>query len=467
MPIVPRLFTIGLLVTALLEDRYNRTGHLRGEARRVAARYADALARFGTVVNPGFFEYEDEAVRAARELAAKAVDCVVVVELAYQKGLIPMRALRELAVPVIVWNAQLVDELAEDADFGLIMVNSGLAGLPELTSSLVRAGRDFHLVTGCIDNEVTMDRLGRVLRAARAAARLRNSRIGIIGHPYEGMTDLMQDNFAVMETLGASCWPIQPDEVTDAFIAASDRDAACLVEEERAKGRKVEVEQPLMLRSARLALALERVVAAGGYDAVAEFDQAWLAEERVGVIPFYGTSRMVERHVPFACEADVLRAAAMLVLEELAGHATFLEHYILDYAHDRVFESHDGHGNPALADERHGVRIVPTIYYRGTHGFGASYTYSYRPGEVTLLSIGSIGGGRFRLIASRGTFEEMEPRDIAAPQTFFRWKGGSAAEFSERWLQAAPSHHHAAAYGDVAAEAAAAARMMGIGFAEV
>jgi L-arabinose isomerase len=467
MPIVKKDFTIGLLVTALLEDRYNKTGHMRDEARRVAARYADKLARFGAVVHPGFFEYEDEAARAARELAAKAVDCVVVVELAYQKGLIPMRALRELHVPIVVWNAQLVDEFAEDASFDLIMVNSGMAGLPELTSSLIRAGREFHLVTGTIDDEQTMERLGRVLHAAKAAARLRNAKIGIIGHPYEGMTDLMQDNFAVLDTLGATCWPIQPDEVTDAFLAASEKDGTRLVEEERAKGRAIEVEAPLMLRSARLAIALERVVAAGGYDAVAEFDQAWLADERVGVIPFYGTSRMVERHVPFTCEADVLRAAAMLVLEELAGHATFLEHYILDHKRDRVFESHDGHGNPAMADTRHGVRIVPTIYYQGVHGFGASFNYSYRPGEVTLLSIGSVGGGKFQMIASRGTFEDMKPRDIAAPQTFFRWKGGGAAEFSERWLRAAPSHHHAAAYGDVTAAAAAAARMMGIGFVEV
>lgn len=113
MPIVPKEFAIGLLVTALLEDRYNRTGHLRDEARRVAARYAERLGRFGTVVHPGFVEREDEAVRAARELAANAVDCVVVVELAYQKGLVPLRALRDLRVPVIVWNAQLVDEFVE------------------------------------------------------------------------------------------------------------------------------------------------------------------------------------------------------------------------------------------------------------------------------------------------------------------------------------------------------------------
>jgi L-arabinose isomerase len=170
---------------------------------------------------------------------------------------------------------------------------------------------------------------------------------------------------------------------------------------------------------------------------------------------------MVEAHVPFACEGDVMRALSMLLLEELAGHATFLEHYIADYKRDLIFDSHDGHGNPGLADPAHGVRIVPTIYYKGVHGFGASFNYSYRPGKVTLLSIGNIGEGRFQLISSEGEFVEMAPRDISAPHTFFRWGGGGAAEFADRWLGASPSHHHAAAYGHIGSLVAAAARVLG------
>ena len=121
---------------------------------------------------------------------------------------------------------------------------------------------------------------------------------------------------------------------------------------------------------------------------------------------------MVEAHVPFTCEADVMRALAMLVLEEVAGHATFLEHSIADYKRDLMFNLHDGHGNPGLADPAHGVRVVPTIYYTGVHGFGASYNYSYRPGEVTLFSIGNTGSGWFHFISSQGDFQAMTPRDI-------------------------------------------------------
>lgn len=467
MPIVPKEFTIGLLVTALLEDRYNKTGHIRDQARAIAKRYESKLTPFGKVVNPGLFEYEADAVKAGRALKDANVDCVVLIEIAYQKGLVPMRALRELDVPLIIWNAQLVEEFPETANFDLIMVNSGMCGLPELTSALMRADRDFFVVTGSIDNKETVERLGEYIKAARAAARLRNAKVGLIGSPYEGMTDMMQDDFAVFETFGSTCWPILPDEVTDAFGQVKDAEAKHLIDEQKGMGRKIEVDDPMMMRSARLALALGSVVRAGGYDAVAEFDQIWLPEERIGVIPFFGTSLMLERHVPFACEGDVMRALSMLVLEELAGHSTFLEHYILDYKRNLMFNSHDGHGNPGLADPRHGVRIVPTIYYKGVNGFGASFNYSYRAGEVTLFSIGSIGEGHFQLISSEGEFVDMKPRDIAAPQTFFKWDGGSVAEFSERWLAAATSHHHAAAYGRLGDLLNVTAQMMRCGHVEV
>ncbi|MBN2552444.1 MAG: hypothetical protein JXB06_06725 [Spirochaetales bacterium] len=460
MPIAEKEFKIGLMVTALLEDRFNKTGHMREEACKAAERYAEVLSAFGKVVNPGFFEYEHQAVRVARVFKEQDVDLIVFIELAYQKGLIPMRALLELDVPIVIWNAQFVNEFSEKADFDLIMMNSGMAGLPEVTSALIRSNRTFFLVTGPIDDAGAKAKIAQYISAAKAVARLRNSKIGIIGHPFEGMTDLMQDNFAVMETFGATCWPIDHDLVIDAFDATGEAEARKVVQEQEGRARKVEVEEAMMLRSARLASALEKVVAEGGFDAVAEFDQVWLSDQRIGIIPFFGTSRLVENHVPFTCEADVLRALAMLVLEELAGHSTFLEHYILDFKRDLMFNSHDGHGNPSLADKAKGVRIVPTIYYEGFHGFGASFNYAYHPGEVTLFSIGNIGRGSFQLISAEGSFLEMEPRDISAPQTFFKWSGGSIREFSEKWLLASPSHHHTAAYGKLNQTIAAVAGML-------
>jgi L-arabinose isomerase len=113
------------------------------------------------------------------------------------------------------------------------------------------------------------------------------------------------------------------------------------------------------------------------------------------------------------------------------------------------------------------VRIVPTIYYKGVHGFGASFNYAYRPGEVTLASIGSLGGGGFQLLSAEGKFLEMKPRDIAAPQTFFQWDGGGIVAFSETWLRAAPSHHHTAAFGRLNRRIALTAEMLGLPYVQV
>ena len=206
MPVAQREFTIGLMVTAPLEDKFNKTGHMR------------------------------EACKAASLLKREGVDVVVLVGLACQMGLIPMRA-------------------------------------------LVRSKGKFFVVSGHVEDK-------------NAFGELRE------------------------------------------YIAA-------------AKGRTVKVDVAMMLRS------------------------------------------------------------AMLVLEEVAGHSTFLEHYILDYKGNLMFDSHDGHGNPALADPEHGVQIVPTTYYKGVNGFGASFNYSYRPGELTLFSIGNIGEGKFRFIVSEGGNVEM------------------------------------------------------------
>jgi L-arabinose isomerase len=450
MPIVQREFKIGLIVNALLEDKYNRTGHMRDECRKVTERYEERLKTFkdlGTVVSTGFFEYENEAAKAAAFLKREDVDAVVFIELAYQKGNTSMRVLLELDVPIIVWNTQLVSEFGEDADFDLIMVNSGMAGLSETTSALVRSKKKFYMVSGHIDDKEALEEIRQYLLAAKAVARLRNSKIGIIGHPYEGMTDLMQDDYAVMESFGCSVWPLDHDDVTEAFLAVKDTDAKKLIEEQISKGRTIRVDDEMMMRSAKLALALERAVRANSFDAVAEFDQIWLPDPRIGIITFFGTSRLLENHVPFTCEGDVLRGIGMLILEEVAGHSTFLEHYILDYKRNLMFDSHDGYGNPSLAHDKYGVHVVPTIYYKGVNGFGASFNYSYRPGNFTLFSIGSVGGGKFRFIASEGKNVEMKPREIAAPQTFFQWGGGSIKEFANRWLYAATSHHHTGAYG--------------------
>ncbi len=145
-------------------------------------------------------------------------------------------------------------------------------------------------------------------------------------------------------------------------------------------------------RSCRLALALEKVTRDGKFDAMASFDQVWLTDPRVGIIPSYGTGRLCEIGLPCSTEADVTTVTAMLMLQELTGQATFLENYVIDFKRDaddplprRPRQS--CHGRPA------DVTIKHSIYYQGVKGFGASYEYAYAPGPVTNLALVTMGEG--------------------------------------------------------------------------
>jgi len=112
---------IGLLVTALLEDEYNKTGHLRPNCAEATNDLAKLLSPYGEIVNPGFVEYESDAEQAAQVFNTAGVDLIIVVELAYQSGANLMRALLATQAPILVWNTQKIRYLPQDANFDLVM----------------------------------------------------------------------------------------------------------------------------------------------------------------------------------------------------------------------------------------------------------------------------------------------------------------------------------------------------------
>jgi L-arabinose isomerase len=453
---------VGLFVTALLEDDYNKTGHMRPKMSEATDRIAKILSPYGEVVNPGFVEYEPDADKATQAFNAADVDLIVAIELAYQKGIIPMRTLLRVNAPILVWNTQQIRRLAEDSDFDIIMENSGMAGLPELTSALIRSGRPFELLTSHIDDPAGLAQIGEYANAAGVIRRLEKMRIGIIGHAFEGMTDLMVDYLSFRDMIGPVCWPLEPEKVAVAVKAMDAERVRKFMQSQAEQYDASAMPDDLFEHSARLALALEEVANEYNFDGLAIFDQVWLTDPRVGVIPSYGTGYLCAQHIPVATEADVTTLSAMMILQELAGEATFLENYVIDFDEDAIILSHDGHGNPAMAEDPKKVRIKPSIYYEGVNGRGAGLEFAYAPGDVTILSVIPLGDGSWRFIVGEGESLPITPRPVAAPQMLFRYKNGNITEFCDRWLLAGSPHHMALAYGHLSEQVKKLSRLMGI-----
>jgi L-arabinose isomerase len=389
----------------------------------------------------------------------------VAVEVAYTKGAVPMRCFLETTAPVLVWNAEQIEFLPEDADFDLIMLNSGMAGVPEMTSGLLRIGRPFWMVTSMMDDLEGHKQIAGYIAAAGAIRRLKTARIAVFGHAFEGMTDLMIDQLSLRQFVGPICWPVEPEKVSVAMGEIPEAQVKALVKKE--SGRyKIDMDAAQLERSCRLALALEKVTRDGKFDAVASFDQVWLTDPRVGIIPAYATGRMCELGIPTSTEADLTTVTAMLILQELAGKATFLENYVIDFKRDAVILSHDGHGNPAMAAKPGDVTLKHSIYYKGVNGFGASFEYAYAPGPVTNLALVNVGG-RWRLNISEGESIAIQPRPVAAPQMLFKPKHLGIQDWCDAWCKAGSPHHMAVAYGHLAGPIKTYAAMQGLDVVEI
>lgn len=441
---------VGILVMALLEDDYNKTAHMRPAAQKVADRIGEIIGQYAETVCPPLVEEESQAESAAQMFNAAGVDLILATEVAYTKGLVPTRCFLSATAPVLVWNTQQIQFLPEDADFDLIMLNSGMAGVPEMTSALLRMGRSFQMVTSQIDDPAGRAKIAAHIAGAGIARRLKSARIGIVGHAFEGMTDLMVDLLSLRQHVGPVCWPVEPEKFAIEMGSLPEREVQELVKAEKAR-YKIDMAADLFERSCRLALALEKVARSSKFDALAVFDQVWLTDPRVGIIPSYGTGRLCEIGMPCSTEGDVTTVVAMMMLQEMAEKATFLENYVIDFKRQAVILSHDGHGNPALAAKPGDVTVKSSIYYQGVHGFGAAFEFAYAPGPVTMLSLVPVQG-RWRLISSEGESLPIKPRPVSAPQMLFKPKTLGIEEWCNAWCMAGAPHHQALALGNYGKE---------------
>jgi L-arabinose isomerase len=453
---------VGVLVTALLEDDYNKTAHMRPEAQKFVERIAGIVGRYADVVVPKLVEEEYQAAEAAQMFNAAGVDLIIAAQPAYTKGLIPTRVFLDTHVPVVVWNTQQIRFLPENADFDLIMINSGFAGVPEMTSALTRIGKKFWTVTSHIEDQAGLQKIADWIAAAGVVRRLKTARIGTIAGTFEGATDMMADQLSLRRHVGPVCWPIEPETVATAMEKISDAQVKALVKSESAR-YKIEMDAPSFERSCRLALALEQVAREKKMDALASFDYIWLNMPRVGIIASYGTGRLCELGIPTTTEGDFVHATAMLALQQLTGAATFIEPYVIDFDRNAVILSHDGHGNPAMADS---VTIKSSIYYEGLHGRGAGFEFAYKPGAVTLLSLICVQD-HWRLVIAEGESLAIKARPVAAPQMLFKPKRGDIASWCDAWLMAGGPHHMGLAYGNLAGQLEKVAQLLGMDVAVV
>ena len=460
-----------------LEAYWNQFADLEERLKSYVARVADRLSQPGVaVVNLGLVDTPQRSLEAGRRCRREDIDLLFLYVTTYALSNTVLPLVQRAAVPVIVLNLQ--PEAAIDyAAFNRLQDRTAMTGewlafcsacpVPELANVLLRAQIPFHQVTGMLDEDETWREIQEWLAAACVRSTLAATRLGLMGHYYSGMLDIMTDVTQISIAFGAHAEMLEVDELSGLRAEVSEEDISRRVAEfSEFFDVQPDCAEDELQRAARTSVALDAFVTRHQLDAMAYYYKGTgnSANEDVMSSIILGTSLLTARHIPVAGEYEVKNAIAMKMMDVLGAGGSFTEYYAIDFNDDLVLMGHDGPGHLGIAEGK--TKVKPLKVYHGKVGRGLSVEMSVRHGPVTLLSVAEDAERRFKLVVAEG--ESVPGPILEIGNTNSRYRFPMAARgFVEAWNANGPAHHCAVGVGHVASTLRKAAALMGLGFCRV
>lgn len=438
---------VGLL--GLMLEMYDQYPELKPQMAGFGAELARVLSPFADVAFSGVCNTREQVDRAVAAFEADDRDLILVVLLTYAPSHIALPALLRTRLPVVILNTQQLYGVTEEVTSDDTFANHGMHGVQDLANVLLRANREFQIVTGHYQEEGTLAELRGWCDAARAARFARNLRVGLIGYPMEGMGDFGIDHTALLAQIGVEVHHI-PMQAVAALARSAPLDEVARQMEEDCQNFIIEegITPAEHEASSRLEWALRRVLQDGKLGGVAAHFGAINEEGQLETLPFLAASKLLAEGYGFGAEGDVTSSAAVAILMALAGDAGFTEMFTMDFAGNSALMAHMGESNWKLARRdtpidmvRSGLKLVDM------RAAPLLLAFSLAPGEVTLASLTTVDQGRLRFVVTEGQVVDF-PYVSALRVPHFKFRPqGDLRDFLNRFSRAGGSHHQALIYG--------------------
>jgi L-arabinose isomerase len=428
------------------------------------------LLELGLVDNPARAR---EAGRACRTADA---DLLFLYVTTYALSSTVLLLVQRAAIPVILLNLQPAPAIDYAAFNNLpdrtSMTAAWLAfcsscSVPEIANVFKRAAIPFHQVTGVLGDTHTSTQITDWLAAGRVKSVLSESKLGLLGHYYTGMLDVVTDLTQLCITFGTEIEHLEVDELSALRTSALPDEIAQRLQEIHAQfDVQPDCPEPELQNAARTSVALDHFVATHQLDALAYFYKGSGNAENHATMSsiIVGTSLLTSRNLPVAGEYEVKNLLAMKIIDTLGAGGSFTEYYALDYTADIVLMGHDGPGHLAIAEGK--TKIRPLDVYHGKVGSGLSVEMSVRYGPVTLLAVVEDEREHFKLLVAEGECVAGDILHIGNTNSRYHFPIG-ARTFVEAWNAQGPAHHCAVGIGHLSPVLDKLAHLLRIGFHKV
>ncbi len=417
----------------------------------------DGLKGLGAeVVDAGLVDHPSKAAAAASLFRQSEVEMIFLYVSTYALSSTVLPVVRDVGVPVVVLSLQPVAQLDYESfnalgDRGLMtgrwLEHCQACSVPEIASVFNRAGIPYEIVTGFLDDQEAWAEIEEWVQAGRVVHAMRQNRMGVLGHYYQGMLDVYSDMTLLTTTFGTHFELLEMCELKALRDAVEEDRVQAKLEEFQAQfAVSPECEPSELRRAALTSCALDALVAKRELGSMAYYYEGQPGNDYEDIVTsiIAGNTLLTGRNVPVAGECEIKNAHAMKILDLLGAGGSFSEFYLTDFVEDLVFLGHDGPAHFAIAEGP--VGLVPLPVFHGKPGKGLSIQMSVQNGPVTLLSVVHNPGGTISLLVAEG--ESVPGPVLQIGNTNSRYQFPiSAKDFVNSWAYAGPAHHCAIGVG--------------------
>ncbi len=427
------------------------------------------------VVNAGMVDCPEKAAEAADLMRKENVEIAFLFISTYALSSTVLPVVQRLRVPVVILNVQpvaAIDYASLNAlgDRGKMtgewLAHCQACSVPEFASVFNRAGIQYEIVSGYLQEDYVWCEVKEWIDAARVKAGMNDNRMGILGHYYCGMLDVYTDTTMQSAVFGTHIELVEMCELKAMRDAVTENElTAKLWEFDKRFEVSPQCESFELERAARTAVAMDKLVDAHRLGSMAYYYEGYAGNEYEDIVTsvIAGNTLLTGNEIPIAGECEVKNVQAMKIMSLLGAGGSFSEFYAMDFNDDIVMLGHDGPAHFAIAEGR--VGLVPVPVYHGKPGKGLSIQMSVKHGPVTLLSVCEGADGIFLLVAE-GESVSGPVLQIGNTNSRYRFTCG-ARNFIDNWSKAGPSHHCAIGVGHVAATLEKVAGLFGIPMIQV
>jgi len=428
------------------------------------------------LVDAGLVDNLEKSTAAAALFANEGVDLIFLYISTYALSSTVLPVVQQARVPVVVLVLQPVSHIDYEQFNGLSsreeMTGEFLAycqacSAPEIANVFNRAGIEYHLVTGSLDDPEAWAEMTAWVEAARVARAFHHMVIGLMGHYYGGMLDVYSDYTQLAGVFGNHFELVEIDKLKALRDTVSEAEIEeMLLQFKQTFDVSAECSQPELRRAARTSAALHKLVEMYHLGALAYYYEGNPGSEHEDIITsvIAGNTLLTANHVPVAGEYEVKNVMAMKIMDLLGCGGSFSEFYAVDFADDIALLGHDGPGHAAIAEGK--VSLVPLQVFHGKPGKGLSIQMSVKNGPVTVLSVCQDHNGKVKLLVAEGESVPGPILNIGNTNSRYRFSIGARA-FLTAWAKAGPSHHCAIGTGHASQKLEKLAVILGIEYQKV